>query len=434
MTHRHDNPIHMTRRAVLAVMAGGATILVGCGGGAADGASGASGAGGAGDTGGGLGSIAGPIDTQAGTGSVAGISSGGTGSFATGTVSGLGSIIVRGIRYDDSHATVEREDEGVVGTVLPGMVVSIRGSGITAASSADGLATATAMRICYASEWVGKVDAIDAGDRRLTVLGQRIDIAANAVFDGDVVQLSSVTTAHFVEAHGYLDLSSGRLLATRLEVSSTAPASYRLSGQVSALDPIARTFRVGTASIAYDAALVLPAGWSNGQLVRVTLARSQVAGMWVATRIRRREALLPELQVEDHSEAVIEGTVTGIGLAGTFAVNGIPVDATGIAITGALLLGGTVEVRGSTMNGVVIATRVDVKSVAQVLVQSFEFIGAVSNLNILTRTFTLKGLDFRYPLGIRIDVLGWLTGATPLARVQATQVDGEWVASEIRQP
>jgi hypothetical protein len=416
MTDRNDHPIHMTRRAVLAAMAGGAATLVGCGGGAGGGADGAS-------------APAGDLGTT--STNVAGISSGGTGSFATGVVTGLGSIILRGIRYDDSTARVDRNDDGVVGAVRPGMVVSVRGSSIVAASGVDGLPTATAMRICYASEWVGKVDAVDTVNRTLTVLGQRIDVA-NAIFDGDALQLSAVTTSQSVEAHGYLDLSTGRLLATRVEVSNTAPAAFRLSGQVSGLDANAHTFLIGTAQIAYDAALPLPLVWANGQLVRVTLAPSQTAGAWQATRIRQRELVLPELQVEDHSEAEVEGTVTSVAGANGFSVNGIAIDATAASIVGALAIGATVEVRGTAVNGVVVATRVEVKTLAQVT-QTFEFIGTVSNLNIVTRTFSVKGVDFTYDLTTRIDVLGWLTGATPLVRVKATQVNGVWVASEVRQ-
>ena len=424
MTDRNDTPISMTRRAVLAAMAGGAATLAGCGGGAGGGADASAAPGGGG-------AVAAPGDFGTTTTSVAGISSGGTGSFATGVVTGLGSIILRGIRYDDSTARVDRDDDGVVGAVLPGMVVSVRGSSIVAASGADALPTATAMRICYASEWVGKVDAVDTANRTLTVLGQRIDVA-NAIFDGDALQLSAVTTSVYVEVHGYQDQSTGRLLATRVEVSTTAPAAFRLSGLVSGLDTNARTFRIGTALIAYDATLPLPLVWSNGQQVRVTLAPSQAAGTWQATRIRQRELVLPELQVEDHSEAEVEGTVTSVAGANAFTVNGITIDASAASIVGALVVGTTVEVHGTAVNGVIVATRVEIKTLAQVT-QDFEFIGTVSNLNILTRTFSVKGVDFTYGLNARIDVLGWLTGATPLVRVKATQVNGVWVASEVRQ-
>lgn len=63
-----------------------------------------------------------------GTG-LAGISSGGTGSFTTGVVVGLGSVIVNGIRYDDRSATVRLNGGvGQPGDLQLGMVVRIQGS------------------------------------------------------------------------------------------------------------------------------------------------------------------------------------------------------------------------------------------------------------------------------------------------------------------
>ena len=41
-----------------------------------------------------------------GGGDVAGVGQGGTGAFSVGPITGLGSIIVNGIRYDDSRASI----------------------------------------------------------------------------------------------------------------------------------------------------------------------------------------------------------------------------------------------------------------------------------------------------------------------------------------
>lgn len=426
MTSTTDNDGRISRRTALASLAAGVATLAGCGGGA-----GSAGDGAAGDV---ASTGAAPDIGTTGTGvDTAGISSGGTGSFTTGTVSGLGSILVCGIRFDDSAATVERDDGGVVGPVRPGMVVAVRGTSV-AAGAAGSLPTATALQIRYASEWAGPVDAVDAVARTLTLAGQRADIAANAVFEGDVVQMADITTSHRVELHGFLDLSTGRLLATRVEVSSTTAGDLRLSGQVANLDPAARTFQLGTAQIGFDAGLALPAGWGNGQLVRVTLAQARSGGLWSATGIQQRQAWLPAMATGDGAEAELEGPITSVTGPGRFTVNGIAVDASGVTLAAALLVGAVVEVHGTTSNGTVIATRVEIKPLAQVEAAVFEFLGAVSNLNILTRTFTLKGLQFTYGLATPIAILGWLTGATPSVRVKAMPVGGGWIATEIGQP
>ena len=58
-------------------------------------------------------------------------------SFASGPITGLGSIIVNGIRYDDSQARVERDDDGSnqsAAALKLGMMVEVQSSRPDAAS------------------------------------------------------------------------------------------------------------------------------------------------------------------------------------------------------------------------------------------------------------------------------------------------------------
>ncbi len=83
---------------------------------------------------------------------VAGVSSGGTGSFTTGSITGLGSVIVNGIRYDDSGASISLNGaSGSPDALKLGMVVRIQGGAVTAATLPGGLATATASSIVCGS-------------------------------------------------------------------------------------------------------------------------------------------------------------------------------------------------------------------------------------------------------------------------------------------
>ena len=395
----------MSRRTALGAVAAGAAWLCGCGGGGG---------------------------SEFGGASVAGITSGGTGSFTTGTVSGLGSIIVRNVRYDDSRASVSRSDDGVVGSIRPGMVVAIEATAVVPAQPGATLANATALRISYASEWVGRIDAVDTTAGTVTVLGQTIEVADAAVIEGAATRLSALAAGQFVEVHGYLDLGAGRLLATLVEVSAAAPSAFHLSGQVTSLDTAARTFRIGTAVIGYDASVALPSGFANGMLVRVVLGTTQVAGTWPAQRIRTRE-VLAGVEAGEQDEAEVEGTLMSIGPGATFNVNGIPVDASGLPAVAGLALGVLVKAEGSMRGGVLVATRVEVKSRSVLQPEDFVFIGPVSGLNILTRTFTLQGQLFTYGLATPISVINWLTGATPTVEVHAVRVNGQWQATEIKE-
>ena len=70
-----------------------------------------------------------------GGGDHAGVDSGGTGSFATGTIAGFGSIVVNDIRWDDRRATVRDAygNERAARDLRLGMVVEIEGSALLAA-------------------------------------------------------------------------------------------------------------------------------------------------------------------------------------------------------------------------------------------------------------------------------------------------------------
>ncbi len=85
---------------------------------------------------------------------VAGVSSGGTGSFTSGTITGLGSVIVNGIRYeyDDTVSVTIDGTPSTAAALQLGMVVRIQGSAITAPVTTGALATATATSIAYGSE------------------------------------------------------------------------------------------------------------------------------------------------------------------------------------------------------------------------------------------------------------------------------------------
>lgn len=399
----------LSRRAALGAIAAGTAWLHGCGGGGA------------------------AVSSDIGSGGtgVAGISSGGTGSFTTGTVSGLGSIIVRGVRFDDSTAVVTRSDEGPVGALRPGMVVAIH-AGPIVAPSGDRLGAAAAMRISYASEWVGRIDAVDATGGTFLLLGQTVQVPAAAVIEGAATTMAGLAPGQVVEVHGYLDLGASRLLATRIEVSAAMPAAWRLSGQVQSLDLAARTCRIGSALVSWDAGVTLPAGFANGQLVRVALATAQANGAWPAQRIRARESEVAQVQAAEKDQASVEGTVTSIGSATSFSVDGVPVDASGIATLTSLAVGVLVEVTGSLLGGVLVASAVEARPRTVLDVQDYRFIGAVSALDVLARTFTLQGQSFTYGLDVLVSAPGWITGGTPTVDVRAVRIGGQWQATEIK--
>ena len=380
-----------TRREGLLALIGGVATLSGCGGGG----------------------------SAAGTASVG---SGGTGSFSSGAITGFGSIIVNGVRFDDSQARIT-DDDGVVhnsGDLKLGMVVSIVGSGITTAATGS---SASATSITFSSELRGPIDSI-AG-QTLVVLGQTVRVTASTVFESEIAGgLAGLSVGQIVEVHGFVDPATNQVLATRIEREATA-ASFKLQGQVQALNTSAKTFALGTLTISYAgiAAAAVPANLANGLLVQVTLALSPATGTRTALSVRTVAR-----QVEDHDEAELEGTVTAFTSTASFSVNGVAVDASKATFpngSAGLKLGARVEVKGSTTNGVLVATQVKVENETEVENQEFELHGSVSNLNTTAKTFVVRGVTVSFAGTVRFDngdasKLAVVNGTSAIVEVRGT--------------
>jgi hypothetical protein len=237
---------------------------------------------------------------------VAGIGTGGTGSFSVWPMGGFGSVIVNGVRYDDSSAGVLDDDGNRSSRDAPrlGMVVEVRGT-----VSGDRV-TGTASEVVYAAEIKGPVTAADAAGGTLTVFGQVIRVTPRTVYDDIGGGLSGVAVGNVVEVYPLVD-ANRRLDATRID---------------------------GTVR--------------DGSFVSVRLARTPAAdGSYGALRVQARDRGYGS----DFGEAEVEGLVSGFtDAAQPFRVNGFPVR-----------LGTSVVfedgVRGNLANGV----RVEVDAVAR---------------------------------------------------------------------
>jgi hypothetical protein len=360
--------VGFTRREGLIALIGGIATLSGCGGGG-------------------------------GSSGIASVGSGGTGSFSSGAITGFGSIIVNGVRFDESRATIT-DDEGAShnsGDLKLGMVVSIAGSAVVAGVNGS---SAVASSITFGSELRGPIDSI--GSQSLVVLGQTVQIGTNTVFDSAIAGgLAALSVGQIIEVHGFVDPAANAILATRIERTGNTTA-FKLQGVMQALNTGAKTFTIGTLTISFASVATtdLPT-LANGLLVRVRLATTPATGTRTATRIRAVER-----QVEDHEEAELEGTVTAFTSTSTFSVNGVAVDAGKATFpngTTGLRLGARVEVEGTVTNGVVVAATVKLENEAEVENREFELHGTVSNLNTTNKTFVIRGVTVSYAGNVRFD-------------------------------
>lgn len=363
------------------------------------------------------------------TGLIGGVGSGGTGAFSTGAIRGLGSIVVNGVRYDDSAATITDDSGGASNStqLQLGVVVEVQGDDIV--TPATGLPTSNARSVVFRSEIKGPASAVDAGTGSLTVLGQRVQVGAATVFDLSLPNgLAGVKLGQLVEVYGFVD-ANGVYQATRIEAEDSASV-YKIRGLLGTLNTTARTFQIGAAVIDYSA-INLNFTLVEGQTIRVEVAPTPNSlGQWVATRLNSATAL--GNAASSAASVELEGVVTSLTSARRFVVNGVTVDATNAAsFPNGVALGAQVEVKGKLENGVLVARNVELEDSDR---REFEVKGNIAALDTVAQTFQIRGMLIDYSnarfedgtvanlsVDVRVEIKGQLnTNGTVL---QASEVE-----------
>lgn len=319
-----------------------------------------------------------------------------TGSFTAGAISGFGSIIVNGVRFDDSGAEVFDDDGQRRGSddLLLGQQVEVESSSIDRTA---GTGVATVIR--YGSELKGPVESVDAANSRFVLLGQVVEVGATTVFGPSLSGgLAALAAGQILEVHGRLDTARSVTVATRVDLEDSA-SRYKLRGVIAALDTTAKTLRIGTASISYAGATEVSATLAVGQGVRVELQTTPSGGLWQATRVRSDSR-----KPEDRAEAEVKGLITAVESATRFSVDGLAVQADSAQFPegqGIVQLGAFVEVEGRITGGVLVATKVHAEDEGgESEGEDFELHGSLSALDTTARTFVVRSVTVRWDASV----------------------------------
>lgn len=301
--------------------------------------------------GGGAGAVAGI--GSGGTGiDPGGIGSGGTGVVPTagfGPVSGFGSIIVNGVRFETDGAQLLLDD---VASLRLGVTVQVDGS--LAPGGTDGVARV----VRAAAELRGPVQSADPARRRWTVLGQQVLAGAGTVYGGGLAGPADVHAGLVVQVHG-LPGPGGVLQATRIE-RGTLPGVV-LAGVAEDLRPAGGggTLRIGGQPVRW-AAGTLAAPLQPGLLVRVRA--ESAAGELQATRIESW-AVVPA--APDGLQLTLAGLLVA-DAGGGLRLQGWPLDLDGARISGGprgdVVGGAAVEVQGTVGGGVLRVERLRLRA------------------------------------------------------------------------
>jgi hypothetical protein len=304
-----------------------------------------------------------------------------------GTVTGFGSVIVDGVKYDDGSATVSIENDsaspksGALSELRLGMRVEVSSNNGTSADT-----------VVVGSEVIGQITSLAADG--FVVAGQTVKITTTdpaTVFEG-VANLAGLAVNDLVEVHGTRD-ASGNIVATRVERRDpTTTAFVRVVGTIAGLDTTAKRFTIGGLTVTYDATTrILPAGTTLADGLRVAVwSDAAPSGNTLAARtlVVRRSGL------SENDKARIGGLVRNLDFAAkTFVVDGISVDASGATFangTAADLANGRyVRVRGTFSGGVMKAT--EVRYVRNQGDASVDLSGAITDF-VSSASFKVRGV------------------------------------------
>jgi hypothetical protein len=305
-----------------------------------------------------------------------------------------GSVILNGVHFDDTTATVSPDDTNQVPVLADGKTVKVKGT-----VSADGR-SGTAEKVEVVSEARGAIAS--KGTDTVEVHGQTV------LIDGGTVLASSTGltgTAPLqandnIEVHGGRD-DTGVIHATRVEKLAGAVVD-EVRGAVSGKTPTGTTFTIGGLTITFSASTtIVPAGaaFANGDIVQVHLNGS------TATQIAVEDLDHPEFEAAEGGELSFQGILSGYGSASVFKVGTQQVQlATSAKIEGGVLLdlidGMKVEAEGhTTTGGVLSAEKITIKDSIRLEANA----GTAGSANILGKTVTITS-------GTRLD--GLASGAS----------------------
>lgn len=234
-------------------------------------------------------------------------------SSVVGAISGFGSVIVNGVEFDTSSATVTIDGSpAAVSDLELGMVATVRGV------VAPGALRGVAQSVTSDDLLEGPIEAVDASATSLTVLSQQVVADPSTVFDP--APLPSLQPKDVVQVSGFLD-ATGRIRATRIERKSPG-VEIEVKGYVQQIDATARTLRINALVVDFASALIQgapPAGLQDGLFVEVEGAGPPVGGVLTALGV---DVLDPTLKTDAGDGLKVEGFITAVLSATEVVVNG----------------------------------------------------------------------------------------------------------------
>lgn len=333
---------------------------------------------------------------------VAGIDAGGAPRVAVvakGTLTGFGSVIVNGVRYDTDSATFGIDGGGGTLTDLRiGQIITVTGT-----LDSDGI-NGIADRVTFQDNVQGPVELVDVADSTLRILGQNVIVNGDTAFDASVTPASvaGLSVGTIVEVSGFVRADGG-VNATRIE-TKPAGGEFEVLGIVADLARGAGTFKINDLVVDFSAAQLddFPGGEpQNGQLVEAKGTTLSANGELLATRVEFEGDDIPG---EEGDEIELEGFITRFADSGDFDIEGRAVTTDGQTAyedgnAGNLAANVKVEVEGRlNASGVIVAEKIKFKQSSNVRVE-----GTVQSIDADENTLAVLGIAINVTDSTRLE-------------------------------
>lgn len=303
---------------------------------------------------------------------------------SVGSISGFGSVIVNGVRFEDNAKQFTDDNENRISTDQLGLGMMVEVSGTV---NDDGTGSASAINVF--SEVQGPVSNLATDARTFEILGFKVSVTDATVFEDFLSQ--PLANGNTVEVHG--TRNGDNIVASRIELKTPVLGDtfIKIRGQVANVTP--STFTIGTVTVNYESAQVSPntRPIANEDYVKVRSTSAATGSNVTASRVQVVGSR--PFGFADNGKSELEGVVSHFVSISQFSVGGIAVNA-----ANAIFVRGDaddiandkrLEVKGVYSNNVITASKVKFEDASHT--DEFELHGAVSNFVSLS-SFMVRGV------------------------------------------
>ncbi|MCX7174740.1 MAG: DUF5666 domain-containing protein [Proteobacteria bacterium] len=254
---------------------------------------------------------------------LADVRSGGTGARVLGVLTGFGSLIVDGMRRDDSMATYLSEEDQGAGLAMASTGMMLGHSLELSLDASDNVTS-----VMVSPELVGTVTG--AGANGITVLGTSISVNRDTALGPATVLVgyaspSAIQIGDRVAVYGLIRTNSQGAISLQatLIASKTTGSGVRLTGYITQYNGAAGSFVIGNQTVTVGSATLSPAGGSlvNGELVTVWSKAAPIGNSIAADSIRIKGP------TGSSGTLTLSGPVSGYASPTNFKIRNVTVDA-----------------------------------------------------------------------------------------------------------